>query len=201
MLARGAADPIRLASVAHVTPLTRGCVDSGAGRWLTARVTHLDVVVDATAAEPPFEQVRAQVEERIRSGALAPGDRLPTVRALAADLGLAANTVARAYKELEAAGLVETRSRAGTVVASGEHAAAAALGVLAARYVAAARGAGITDAAAVEIVRRAQLGGVARGRQPTERVCRLDASGVTGRLGAERARRLDPGRAGRGGRG
>lgn len=121
-------------------------------------MTELDVVVDPASREAPFEQVRSQVEALIRSGRLVPGDRLPTVRALAVDLGLAANTVARAFKELEAAGLVETRGRAGTVVASGEHAAEAALAVLAARFVAAAREAGVGDAAAVEIVRRAQGG-------------------------------------------
>ncbi|WP_374967747.1 GntR family transcriptional regulator [Terrabacter sp. BE26] len=119
-------------------------------------MTHLDVVVDHTSPQAPFEQVRSQVEGLIRGGRLAPGDRLPTVRALAAELGLAANTVARAYKELESAGLVQTRSRAGTVVASGEHAAAAALAALAARYVAAARQAGVGDADALETVRRAQ---------------------------------------------
>lgn len=121
-------------------------------------MTDLDVAVDPASAEPPFEQVRSQVERLIRSGRLVPGDRLPTVRGLATDLGLAANTVARAYKELEAAGLVETRSRAGTVVASGEHAAEAALAALAARYVAAARDAGVPDGAAVDLVLRAQRG-------------------------------------------
>jgi DNA-binding transcriptional regulator YhcF (GntR family) len=140
-----------------VTPLTRGSgVDTAARHCLTSRVTELDVAVDPTSHEPPYLQLRAQVEALVRSGRLVPGDRLPTVRALAADLGLAANTVARVYKELESAGLVETRGRAGTVVASGEHAAAAALDVLAARFVAAAREAGVGDAAAVEIVRRAQ---------------------------------------------
>lgn len=133
-------------------------VDTRPRHCVTHRVTELDIVVDPASHEAAFEQVRAQVEASIRSGRLVPGDRLPTVRALAADLGLATNTVARAYKELEAAGLVETRSRAGTVVASGEHAVEAALGVLAARYVAAARAAGVTDASAVEIVRRAQRG-------------------------------------------
>lgn len=140
-----------------VTPLTRGVgVDTAARHCLTSRVTELDVAVDPASHEPPYLQLRAQVEALVRSGGLVPGDRLPTVRALAADLGLAANTVARVYKELEAAGLVETRGRAGTVVASGEHAAAAALDVLAVRFVAAAREAGVRDAAAVEIVRRAQ---------------------------------------------
>ncbi|NUR17756.1 MAG: GntR family transcriptional regulator, partial [Dermatophilaceae bacterium] len=95
-----------------------------------------DIVIDPESRESPFEQVRSQLEARIRDGRLMPGDRLPTVRGLAVRLGLAANTVARAYKLLEAAGLVETHSRAGTTVASGAHAAEAALAALAARFVA-----------------------------------------------------------------
>jgi DNA-binding transcriptional regulator YhcF (GntR family) len=74
------------------------------------------LIVDPASPTPPFEQVRAQLADRIRSGELAAGDRLPTVRRLAEDLGLAVNTVARTYKELEAEGLVETRGRNGTVV-------------------------------------------------------------------------------------
>ncbi|MEW1955860.1 GntR family transcriptional regulator [Terrabacter sp. NPDC080008] len=121
-------------------------------------MTELDVAVDPSSPKAPYEQLRSQVESLIRGGRLVPGDRLPTVRGLAGDLGLAAGTVARAYKELEAAGLVETRSRSGTVVASGEHAAEAALAALAARYVAAAREAGISDPAALDLVLRAQRG-------------------------------------------
>lgn len=116
------------------------------------------MVVDPAAPEAPYEQVRTQVEALIRGGGLVPGDRLPTVRALAAELELAANTVARAYKQLEAAGLVETHSRAGTTVTSGEHSVEVALGVLAERFVAATRSAGVDDAAALEIVRQAQRG-------------------------------------------
>jgi GntR family transcriptional regulator len=55
----------------------------------------------------------------VAAGLLRTGDRLPTVRALAARLGLATNTVARAYQELEADGLVSTRRRVGTVVTAG----------------------------------------------------------------------------------
>jgi DNA-binding transcriptional regulator YhcF (GntR family) len=55
--------------------------------------------------------------DRIHRGSLAPGSRLPTVRALAEDLGLAANTVAKAYRALEDAGLVQGRGRQGTFVA------------------------------------------------------------------------------------
>ncbi len=75
------------------------------------------ISVDLGSATPPYEQIRAQVASLIALGALAPGTRLPTVRSLAADLGIAAGTVARAYRELEQAGLIETRRRNGTVVA------------------------------------------------------------------------------------
>ena len=55
--------------------------------------------------------------DAVRDGRLAPGSRLPTVRELAGELDLAVNTVARAYRELETAGIVETRGRQGTFVA------------------------------------------------------------------------------------
>jgi DNA-binding transcriptional regulator YhcF (GntR family) len=74
--------------------------------------------IDPTATSPPYAQVRDQVAARIRDGSLPLGARLPTVRALAADLDLAPNTVARAYRELEAAGLLETQGRRGTFVAA-----------------------------------------------------------------------------------
>ena len=118
-------------------------------------VNDLGVSVDPSVAEPPFEQVRAQLERLITSGRLLPGERLPTVRSLAADLGLAANTVARAFKELEAAGLVVTRRRAGTVVASVEHTADVAVAALAAKFAAAAHEAGLDDASALDLVRAA----------------------------------------------
>lgn len=78
----------------------------------------MSVMVDRDSDVPPFEQVRAGVEALIATGELGPGDRLPTVRALAEQLGLAPNTVARAYRELEADGVVETRGRHGTRVAA-----------------------------------------------------------------------------------
>lgn len=74
--------------------------------------------VDPHSAVPPFEQVRSQVVSQVATGQLRPGDRLPPVRRLAGDLGLASGTVARAYRELEAAGVVVTRGRNGTVVAA-----------------------------------------------------------------------------------
>ena len=74
------------------------------------------IVVDPRSAVPPFEQIRVQVVAQVRSGELAPDARLPTVRKLASDLRLAPNTVARAYRELEQSGVIETRGRHGTFV-------------------------------------------------------------------------------------
>jgi GntR family transcriptional regulator len=67
---------------------------------------------------PPYEQLRRQLERLIREGALAPGSRLPALRQLAGDLGVAVGTLGRVYRELEEAGLVESRRAAGTRVSS-----------------------------------------------------------------------------------
>ena len=75
------------------------------------------LTVDPRSAVPPFEQVRLQLLEQVRSGGLPAGSKLPTVRRLADDLGLAPNTVARCYRELERDGIIETRGRNGTFVA------------------------------------------------------------------------------------
>jgi GntR family transcriptional regulator len=83
------------------------------------------VRVDTTSQVPPYEQIRAQLAALIRTGRLLAGERLPTVRQLATDLDLSPGTVARAYRELEAAELIRTRRGAGTRVAalpSGPHA-------------------------------------------------------------------------------
>lgn len=74
------------------------------------------LVLDPASATPPYEQIRAQLAEMVAAGALAPWTRLPAIRQLAGDLGLATNTVGRAYRELELAGIVEARGRHGTVV-------------------------------------------------------------------------------------
>ena len=73
--------------------------------------------VDSSSPVPPYEQIRAQVGAMVDAGVLAPGARLPSIRQLAGDLGLAGGTVARAYRELEQEGVVATRGRHGTVVA------------------------------------------------------------------------------------
>ncbi|WP_189390048.1 GntR family transcriptional regulator [Streptomyces sp. SDr-06] len=78
----------------------------------------LKIVIDQGAATAPYEQLRAQIADRARSGRLPVGYKLPTVRGLAEELGLAANTVAKAYRALEADGVIETRGRNGTFVAA-----------------------------------------------------------------------------------
>lgn len=74
------------------------------------------LILDPSSPAPPYEQVRSQIAAGIDDGDLPPGVQLPTVRRLAGDLSLAVNTVARAYKELEMAGLIETRGRHGSFV-------------------------------------------------------------------------------------
>jgi DNA-binding transcriptional regulator YhcF (GntR family) len=74
--------------------------------------------IDADSALPPYEQLRLHLARQIADRSLAVGTRLPPVRQLAAELGLAVNTVARAYRELAEHGLVDTRGRAGTFVAA-----------------------------------------------------------------------------------
>ncbi|WP_053722350.1 GntR family transcriptional regulator [Saccharothrix sp. NRRL B-16348] len=113
------------------------------------------ISIDPASPVPPYEQVRSQFARRITDRDLAVGTRLPTVRALAADLGLAVNTVARAYRELEEAGLIETRGRAGTVVsAAGQRGRERALRAARA-YAATAREQGLTVDEALDIVRAA----------------------------------------------
>lgn len=80
--------------------------------------TGIRIVIDTASSTPPYEQLRVQIATRVASGALPSGTKLATVRQMAADLGLAANTVARAYRELEGDGVVATHGRRGTFVRS-----------------------------------------------------------------------------------
>jgi DNA-binding transcriptional regulator YhcF (GntR family) len=121
-------------------------------------VTGVEIRLDATSPTPPYEQVRAQIIAGIENGSTVAGTRLPPVRTLASDLGLAANTVARAYKELEEAGYVETRGRAGTIV-RGTDSASARAAQAARAYADTVRRLGVAPADAVELVRAALADG------------------------------------------
>ena len=116
------------------------------------------VTVDVLDPTPPYEQLRRQLADLIGSGVLSPGDRMPPVRQLAADLGLAVGTVARTYRELEQAGYVRSRRGGGTRVATTAPSPPTpkrALEEAAAAYLDRARALGITAEDAVETVRRA----------------------------------------------
>ncbi len=75
--------------------------------------------VDPGSAVPPYEQIRSQIASMVATGVLPTAARLPAIRQLAGDLGLADGTVARAYRELESEGVILTRGRHGTYVNSG----------------------------------------------------------------------------------
>lgn len=80
-------------------------------------MTTLPLTVDAGSAVPIFEQLSTQLVALVGAGTLAAGARLPAVRALAADLGVAPGTVAKVYRALEQEGFLTTAGRRGTVVA------------------------------------------------------------------------------------
>ncbi|NYD67615.1 GntR family transcriptional regulator [Agromyces atrinae] len=113
------------------------------------------IEIDPSSPKPPFEQLRSAVIAAVREGTLAPGAKLPPVRRLAEDLGLAANTVARAYRELEADGVVVTRGRNGTVIAETGDAAHQTLQRAATDYAATAARLGVDADEALAIVEAA----------------------------------------------
>jgi DNA-binding transcriptional regulator YhcF (GntR family) len=76
--------------------------------------------LDAATGVPFYRQIIDQVLAGLATGSLQAGDRLPTVRALAVELAVNPNTVARAYKELEIRGLVATQQGSGTFAAAAE---------------------------------------------------------------------------------
>ena len=122
-------------------------------------MTALAVRIDTTSQVPPYEQIRTQLAALILTSQLAEGERLPTVRQLAADLGLAPGTVARAYRELEAAELIRTRRGAGSRVAGppsdATHPDPDQLATLARDFTSAARALGADDEAILTALRKA----------------------------------------------
>jgi DNA-binding transcriptional regulator YhcF (GntR family) len=74
--------------------------------------------LDASSGTPIYEQIVGKIEEAVATGRLVAGERLPSVRDLASELGVAPGTVARAYSELESRGVVRTEGAKGTSVAA-----------------------------------------------------------------------------------
>ena len=119
----------------------------------------VQIVVDADSGIPPWRQIYVQIERMIVGGRLPPGTRLPSIRQLARDFGLAAGTVARVYQQLEAVALVATSRSRGTVVAQPSARADRdqLLRAEAARFASFARDLGIGADAAVAAVREAYV--------------------------------------------
>lgn len=109
----------------------------------------LVLTLDPVNPTPPYEQLRRQLADLITAGQLGPGDRLPPLRQLAGDLGVAVGTVARTYRELEQEGMLTSRRGGGTRVAGTGRAPATdrrhLLGGMAADFVARARSLGFAD--------------------------------------------------------
>ncbi|ROS75495.1 GntR family transcriptional regulator [Cellulomonas sp. PhB143] len=126
----------------------------------------LAITIDLTSTTPHYEQVRSQIAALITAGELTDGQRLPTVRALANDLGIAPGTIARTYRDLEAAGLVTTRRRIGTLVtAPPAMLDRAAVTEAAQRFVTIARDHNLTDVEIRDLVSAAILNSA---RSPTQ---------------------------------
>ena len=77
----------------------------------------LHISINQSDGTPLYLQLQRQLKHFIAAARLSPGDELPSVRALAQQLVINPNTVVRAYRELEAAGLIYTKRGSGTYVA------------------------------------------------------------------------------------
>ncbi|MEO7122958.1 MAG: GntR family transcriptional regulator [Lacisediminihabitans sp.] len=113
------------------------------------------LTIDPRSAVPPFEQLRVQLLEQVHSGELPFGAKLPTVRRLAEDLGLAPGTIARTYRELEQDGIIQTRGRNGTFVNWAKDEAERQVQDAANAYAARIRSLGFDPARAVTLIKRA----------------------------------------------
>jgi GntR family transcriptional regulator len=115
----------------------------------------LSLELEFRSGLPAYAQIVRRVERMVASRALQPGDQLPTVRALAEELGLNFNTVARAYRALGEAAAVSTQRGRGTYIVQSSAARPArqrTVQALAADYVREAKRHRLTDAAIVALV-------------------------------------------------
>lgn len=76
----------------------------------------MDITIDIDSPEPLFAQLITQVKQAVQRGKVKPGDPLPSIRQLAADLDLNSKTVAKAYRLLERDSVIQTRGYRGTFV-------------------------------------------------------------------------------------
>jgi GntR family transcriptional regulator len=76
----------------------------------------MNIQIDFRSGVPGYNQIAEQIQQEIASGRLKPGDQLPTVRALASDLRINFNTVARAYRILDEVGIISTQHGRGTFI-------------------------------------------------------------------------------------
>ncbi len=79
-------------------------------------MTPLNLRVDFRSPAPIYAQIVEQIQQQVRAGLLKPGDQLPTVRQLAAELRVNFNTIARAYRILDESGLISTQQGRGTYI-------------------------------------------------------------------------------------
>ena len=77
----------------------------------------MDIIISNTVSKPIYDQIASQIKGLVMSDGLAPGDQLPSIRALANDLHVSVITTKRAYADLEASGFIETRQGKGSFVA------------------------------------------------------------------------------------
>lgn len=75
-----------------------------------------DLAIDFRSGQPIYLQIVEQIRQKVANGELKPGDQLPTVRQLAAELRVNFNTIARAYRLLDEAGLISTQHGRGTFI-------------------------------------------------------------------------------------
>lgn len=119
------------------------------------------IILSKKSGVPLFDQVRLHILEGARSGRLPVGTKLPPVRKLATTLGLAANTVARAYRALEKSGVVATHGRGGTIVTAEGDEIRGMMGDAAEQYARVAHSLGYSEAKAISVF-KAAMGRVRR---------------------------------------
>jgi GntR family transcriptional regulator len=124
--------------------------------------------LDAHSGVPVYRQLIDQVQAGIAAGVLSVGDQLPTVRQVAVDLVINPNTVARAYREMEIRGMVDTQQGSGTFIADKKIEFSKVererrLGQLVGEFVSRAGGAGFTVEQLIEVLNELASEGNSRG--------------------------------------